>query len=75
MAYKQHPLLTKDIQLLPFSLRMKMLFAKAGIKTLKEWLKIPQHKWRQHIKGLTHGQWRKIIRFVLWHDLIDYLKV
>jgi len=54
---------------------MKMLFAKAGIKTLKEWLKIPQHKWRQHIKGLTHGQWRKIIRFVLWHDLIDYLKV
>ena len=71
---KQHPFLNKNIQALPFSLRMKKLFAKAGIITLKDLLKTPMYKWKQRIEGLTDRQRRKITRFVIWHDMIDYLK-
>ena len=48
--------------------------AVTSITILKQLLKTLVYKWKNHVEGLTDRLRRKILRFVIWIDMLDYIK-
>ena len=71
---KQSSFLNRDIQLLPLSWQVRKTIAAAGYPNLKEFLKVPFHKWQLQVPGLTHQLRREIVYFIYALDLEDFIK-
>ena len=75
MRYKQNPLLTKDIQLLPLSTTLKKMFAAAGFTRLIDFLELPYYQWQSRVPGLNHRYRRELVFFLLEANIDEFIKL